>query len=310
MLAPDHAAEQLRGRCLIIVGDSTMGEITHDLAVVLGANSTRWLSTIDLTNFTLQRLTEESEGLTGLFHHANRNTTLLSAKVNAVVFYRYIGNANINLNYEGLKSLRSATLRAELRRASDAWCGKRPRELWLWSLYHDLWYSAYLDEGERRQHMDFLETLAPSRAWIAHHSTNFSRSSYKHGHKISTPFLFNVSGHEEWWRAETVGRLGWRYVDYRSAWKCETNALGALEASREHKVGNSAVATEPPHAPTSAEQCRQWRAQGRLSELTIPPHIYTHENPWVSPKLLCHAHLSMLRTRLALIGVSPSLNTS
>lgn len=302
LLKPDAAAaERLRGRCILVVGDSTMGEVTHDLAVVLGANSTRWLGSIDLAKYTLQTLTEPEQGLTGLFHHSNRNTTLLSTRHDAIVFYRYIGNADINQNYQGLRSLRSATLRAELLRASGAWCGRRPRELWLWSLYHDIWYTTYLSESERREHMRFLEALAPHRAWIGHHSTNFSRSSFHRGRKIITPYLFNVSAPEAWWRSEVVDLPGWRYVDYREAWGCETSALGEWTGGTDDlSHGQSAVPSELPFAAASSAQCAERRARGKLPEIVIPPHAYVHEAPWVSPKLLCHGHLSMLRTRLAL----------
>ncbi len=241
---------ELHGRCLVLLGSSTMAEAAHDLAVLLGANFSSYV--VRATHMHGKPSGFESgkapDRVTATFYPNHRNFTLASASLDSRVYSRQVTGwprhgVDASGNYLGIRVLddpnpryanRSRSLRRGIAREVAAACGSRPREVWLNTGDHEWYYSnktrgdpyalsTALPEEEPisrefervlRKGMQFVETLAPSRAWVSRHLEPAMTNPPSPG--------IDVVGRriEAWAQSETARRAGWRYVDHRQPWSC------------------------------------------------------------------------------------------
>ena len=178
---PDALAARLRRRCFILLGDSTMAETAHDLALLSGADFTTWLQRATRMHVDESKLS--SNGVSGAFYPDHRNFTL-SLPGGGRVYERFIGAVKLADNGEGVRVLQNPALRATIERSISATCGELPRELWLQTGYHDP--EGHLLRGHSRPiteaydeavnaSLPWLEALAPKRSFLSRHSVGMYR---------------------------------------------------------------------------------------------------------------------------------------
>ena len=240
--------ELLRGKCLVLLGDSTMTETAHDLAVLLfgltGAAFDSYLrratrmpshATVRLeNNVSLLHVGGNARGAEAsvgnghpasnddgdgdgdgngafvTFAPTHRRMWFTAPRWNVTVVHRFIGHASLLGNGMGIRSLNAPELRAELEALVAEQCGARPRVLWLQSGYHDVENVKLLPLFRFffARAAEWAETLAPRRLWL-------SRQAAEHE---------NVTRLEDWVRTSGLPRrTGWTYVDHREAWACSVD---------------------------------------------------------------------------------------
>lgn len=234
--------ELLRGKCMVLLGDSTMTETAHDLAVLLfgltGSSFDNYLrratrmpshATTRLENNVsllhvggnvhgaeasvgngqghLASRDEGGDGAFVTFAPTHRRMWFTAPRWNVTVVHRFIGHASLMGNGMGIRSLNAPELRQELEALVAERCGARPRVLWLQSGYHDVENVKLLPLFRFffARAVDWAETLAPRRLWL-------SRQAAEHE---------NVTAVEDWVRTSGIPpRASWTYVDHRRAWTC------------------------------------------------------------------------------------------
>ena len=239
--AERRVQQLLRGRCLIILGDSVAAEFAWDIAVLLGANYTE-LSHMQASigpcdSHSLSHKYDRVSSFEVHLEPCQRSMSIIAPRpVNVTVFSHYIAHQNIFENYQGHTALFDTKLRDAVERKARTACEGRPRVLWmsspaLHSLYKDQQHK--LSDPEIVAHemtqalpiINWLESVAPERIWLSARSQNGSTYKLVKGKKIRQHRYFNTSTLENGWRAQLGSRAGWKVVDTHCAFTCETNSM-------------------------------------------------------------------------------------
>ena len=242
LLAPaaSLANAHLRGKCFILLGDSTIGETATDLGLVLGT------SLVSLER-ELRRLwgwdehTSPSrahlDGNGFWFHPSTRNMTIVSHKYDAVVYSRFAAHPAPTLvgNFMGIRSLLNSALQREINESTAHWCGARPRVLWLQAGYHDVAGNGALagvsESAAAARHvwaadakavLRWLEALAPERTWLSRHVGSQVWVDPSKLERLVRNELLPART-----RAQPLDPRPWSYSDHREAWACESAATVA-----------------------------------------------------------------------------------
>lgn len=234
----EHLVKRLHGTCLILLGDSTVAETAHDLAILMGAPFERYLYAATRMNLSepsgIIRAPEANESgppLVARFYPGHRNFTIESSPPwDVVVYHRFIGHSSLSGNYEGIRALAHPRLRTDIEQDAASACGNRSRELWLNSGAHDpearpeethaTQLSASFANAARSA-IGWAETLAPRRLWLSRHSSAAHHARCSRRDYECRGSIFHLEAIEAWWRQELHPRPGWAYVDHREAWECE-----------------------------------------------------------------------------------------
>ena len=293
--ASARAARMLHGRCLILLGDSTMEETVDDLSILLwnlhgaaleqfASRASRMPSAADYTSAdnTTSLLNMSSFGArhTGTisFQTNQRKMWFTHAPSDVVVLHRFIGHPELFGNARGIGTLNVLKVRSELLAMADAACGARPRVLWLQSGYHDV-ANPLLRGTLRDPHapgglatsyariaskaLDWSERLAPTRLWLSRHDFSV-KSAYEKAE--GTEHYNAVRFFEDWIQGHALPpRRNWKYVDHREAWSCAVR-----------------------------------------DERALPLHVGPIQRGWYNSSWCC-LHLSSLRTWAAVVATAESL---
>lgn len=291
------AARLLHGRCLILLGDSSMTETAHDLAVLLhglGARDAagylhRAVRMPGLATAKLGRGKYQLRVPVGPSAPPNRSSDFVvtfarthrkmwfTAPSDTVVLHRSIAHENVSGNGMGIAALGSDALRAELAAMAQYRCGSRPRSLWLQSGYHDVlrlqerrfgdlmgpsrarWWGESCAHFERA--LAWAEGLAPHRLWLSRHAARGVPCPRPPCPADVDRALEAIEG---WVRAWVAARPAgaWRYVDHREAWACSPFAAGAA-AERRVPVHTGAIQrfyADPAYEHAYLSPLRTWLA--------------------------------------------------
>ena len=189
LIAPATAVANahLRGKCFLLLGDSTMAETATDLGLVLGTsliNLERELRRLWGWNETTSPSRAKLNGNTFRFHPSTRNMTIVSPEHDAIVYHRFVAHPAPTLvgNFKGINSLHDVPLRHEIEASATRLCGTRDRVLWLQAGYHDVAGNGALAQAgetaattrnkwatDASAALTWLEGLAPERSWLSRH---------------------------------------------------------------------------------------------------------------------------------------------
>lgn len=160
------AGQLLRGQCVLLLGDSTMTETAHDLAILLhglsgaaldeymhratrmGGNNTYGRAVLQKdANQSLRGQKNQLNISTGragarnlsvVFEPNHRKLVFHAEASDTVVVHRFIGHSSVALDFMGIRSLANPEVREEITAMANEHCGVRRRVLWLESGYHDV----------------------------------------------------------------------------------------------------------------------------------------------------------------------------
>ena len=229
LIAPATAVANahLRGKCFLLLGDSTMAETATDLGLVLGTsliNLERELRRLWGWNETTSPSRAKLNGNTFRFHPSTRNMTIVSPEHDAIVYHRFVAHPAPTLvgNFKGINSLHDVPLRHEIEASATRLCGTRDRVLWLQAGYHDVAGNGALAQAgetaattrnkwatDASAALTWLEGLAPERSWLSRHvGKNVWTDPSKLEHLVHHKLLPNRS-------------QPWTHSDHREAWACE-----------------------------------------------------------------------------------------
>ena len=196
---PGHAiARHLAGRCVIALGDSRLMEQVADLGALMGNLSSGGPEYMNLLTRINAARRNQSGPVSFRLEADERNhlevrweptgdpfgaLVFRSGPLDAVVYATHVRGFGRYVMFVGaVFTLNQSSVQGHLRASADRWCGARPREVWVGDGDHEM---ASKDKKKRYgipasltyprlelrySMLDFLESLAPRRAWLTHHN--------------------------------------------------------------------------------------------------------------------------------------------
>ena len=312
------AATRLRGRCLILLGDSSVTETIHDLAILLHGltsadrdeyvgRATRMPSaaTEQLPN---NRSVLRVKSVEAYFEPSHRKMWFRETSSDTVVLHRFIGHMQLDKNGMGLRSLSSEQpgsnfVRKELERCTAERCDNtRPRTLWLQSGYHDVKKDdarpgnlSLSFKSLFRSAIQWLESLASDRVWLTRHAAVEVNRVFKRAMAAAA-----IETIEEWVHEDPQGlaleKRGWAISRHRDVWQCSTME-GMVEAAAKERATaaefywpNSGAATDLLSDPATER-----RLPIHIGSIAMYQATERSSMCWTSCTFCC-AYLCSLRT--------------